>query len=254
MQRAFFFKNIEEVKIYSKKNQYIDGVKLKSKIMIKKWHISIVTILMVGLMFSCSTSNDVASNRGIQKRKYNKGFFYEKGPKLGGDSKQTELADNKNTTDEKTIEVEAVSERVSAAPEVVFVETIDGNVAEITTVNETAEVAEEAIRTTPVNTTAQQNLTVEGTEVMIPVQELKKRPVSFLKKAIVKRKLEKLSAENGMNDDAILYYVLAFFIPFLAVGLVTDWDVKQVIINILLCCLCGIPGIIHAFIVVSRNV
>ena len=68
------------------------------------------------------------------------------------------------------------------------------------------------------------------------------------KQSIIKK------SESSTDDDAILYYILAFFIPFLAVGLVTDWDTKQVVINILLCFLCGLPGIIHAFIVVSRNV
>lgn len=51
----------------------------------------------------------------------------------------------------------------------------------------------------------------------------------------------------------ILLYVLCFFIPFLAVGLATDWDVTAVVINLLLCFLFFLPGVIHAIIVVGKN-
>ncbi len=41
----------------------------------------IMALIIIALVSSCSTSNDVASNRGIQKRKYNKGFFVSKNVK-----------------------------------------------------------------------------------------------------------------------------------------------------------------------------
>ena len=67
-----------------------------------------------------------------------------------------------------------------------------------------------------------------------------------------KEKALKASDSNlGGDVPTGLLYVLCFFIPWLAVGLATDWDIKKVIINILWTMLCGIPGIIHAFIVVS---
>ena len=69
-----------------------------------------------------------------------------------------------------------------------------------------------------------------------------------------KEKALKASDSNlGGDVPTGLLYVLCFFIPWLAVGLATDWDLKKVIINILWTMLCGIPGIIHAFIVVSKN-
>jgi uncharacterized membrane protein YqaE (UPF0057 family) len=58
---------------------------------------------------------------------------------------------------------------------------------------------------------------------------------------------------NNKDVSTGLLYVLCFFIPWLAVGLATDWDVKTVVINLLWTCLCGIPGIIHAIIIVGRN-
>lgn len=69
-----------------------------------------------------------------------------------------------------------------------------------------------------------------------------------------KSQIEKIIKKKSNDDTSIiLLYVLAWFIPFLAVGIVTDWDTKTVIINILWTLLCGLPGIIHAMIIVSRN-
>jgi uncharacterized membrane protein YqaE (UPF0057 family) len=61
--------------------------------------------------------------------------------------------------------------------------------------------------------------------------------------------------KKALKDDVPigLLYVLCFFIPFLAVGLATNWDINKVLINILWTFLCGIPGIIHAIIIVGRN-
>jgi uncharacterized membrane protein YqaE (UPF0057 family) len=56
----------------------------------------------------------------------------------------------------------------------------------------------------------------------------------------------------GSDVPKGLLIVLCFLLPWLAVGLVTDWDVKALIINLLLCLTC-IGGIIHALIVVNRN-
>lgn len=60
-------------------------------------------------------------------------------------------------------------------------------------------------------------------------------------------------AHTGGDVPVWLLYVLAIVIPPVAVGLVTDWETKPLIISIILTILCGIPGIIHALIVVSKN-
>ena len=72
------------------------------------------------------------------------------------------------------------------------------------------------------------------------------------KKDVVKHTKSIKKAAGGDTPLGLLY-VLCILIPFVAVGLATDWDVKTVLINVLWCLLCGLPGIIHAFIVVSRN-
>ncbi len=46
--------------------------------------------------------------------------------------------------------------------------------------------------------------------------------------------------------------LLAIFAPTLAVGIATNWDPDQVLINMLLTALCFIPGIIHAIVQASK--
>ena len=64
-----------------------------------------------------------------------------------------------------------------------------------------------------------------------------------------------LETDGKKSDDVPvgLLYLLCFIFPFIAVGIVTDWDITAVIVNILWTFLCGIPGIIHALIIVGRN-
>ncbi len=69
----------------------------------KRLQLIIASIAMIGLMISCSTSQDVASNRGIQKRKYNKGFFVSLNKKIGKtesakSTPETVLTDNETST------------------------------------------------------------------------------------------------------------------------------------------------------------
>ena len=60
-----------------------------------------------------------------------------------------------------------------------------------------------------------------------------------------------LESNNSSDDDMLmLLYLCAILIPFVAVGISTDWDVKKVLINVLLTFLCYIPGVIHAFITI----
>lgn len=72
-------------------------------------------------------------------------------------------------------------------------------------------------------------------------------------KAAVKKIAKKSMHEKAADDELILLYILCVLIPFVAVGIVTDWALKPVLISILLSILCIIPGIIHAFITVGKN-
>jgi uncharacterized membrane protein YqaE (UPF0057 family) len=72
-------------------------------------------------------------------------------------------------------------------------------------------------------------------------------------KASTAKKAVKNAPANDTDDELILLYLLAILIPFVAVGIVTDWDLTDVVINLLLCLLCYIPGVIHAFIKIRDN-
>lgn len=65
----------------------------------------------------------------------------------------------------------------------------------------------------------------------------------------------KKAAKHGDADGipTVLLYVLAVLLPPIAVGLVTDWDLEETLINVGLTFLCWLPGIVHAIIVVNRN-
>lgn len=56
--------------------------------------------------------------------------------------------------------------------------------------------------------------------------------------------------KNGTEVDKVLLYVLAVFIPPVAVGLHTNWETTPVLINIILTLLFVFPGIVHAFYVI----
>ncbi len=93
-----------------------------------------------------------------------------------------------------------------------------------------------------------QNLSVDDVEKMIG-KELTLKEKLGLK--YVQNKLKK-SKKGGDDYDPILIYVLCFFIPPLAVFLVYDIG-SEFWVNIILTLLCGVPGIIHAFIVCARK-
>jgi uncharacterized membrane protein YqaE (UPF0057 family) len=72
-----------------------------------------------------------------------------------------------------------------------------------------------------------------------------------------KAKLEfKKAVKNNssMSDMDILLLILCFLMPFLAVGLATDWDVTKVLICLILSLLFWIPGIIYALLVVLNKI
>lgn len=69
----------------------------------------------------------------------------------------------------------------------------------------------------------------------------------------IKRAVQKANGSSSKDVDTTLLYILCFFIPVVAVGLVTDWDINKVLISLLLSLLCWFPAVIHAFITVNDN-
>ncbi len=68
-----------------------------------------------------------------------------------------------------------------------------------------------------------------------------------------KSEITKKIKKNKPTVSKTVLLVLAILIPWLAVGLATNWDITKTVIALLLTCCFWIPGIIYAFIVVNGN-
>ena len=199
-----------------------------------------VLSFVLGLMIlaSCSTSSDVASNKLFQKRKYKKGWHVNSTRNVEEKTKviqSDEIVESKSieTKEEITCEQEVTSS-VAVAQENVLTETAD------------VENAEESIKSKVVFQSREQ--LVVASEISNPIFE---GVVSSIEKDVFTQNKNEKNKEDSSDDDMlILLYVLAVLIPFVAVGIVTDWDLETVLINILLTILCYIPGVIHAFIII----
>lgn len=75
---------------------------------------------------------------------------------------------------------------------------------------------------------------------------------AHLYKRPVIKKANQSQSGAGQSPDKALLIVLCFLIPWLAVGLATNWEIKPLVFNLLWSLTC-IGGIIHALIVVSRE-
>ena len=71
-------------------------------------------------------------------------------------------------------------------------------------------------------------------------------------KAIIKA-IKKDQKKQGSNTDIALLVILALFIPPLAVYLYEGYWTDRCTINLILTLLCGIPGMIHALIVILEG-
>lgn len=218
----------------------------------RRLHVSIAALAMIGLMFSCSTSNDVASKRGIQKRKYNKGYFVDFDKKFGKHNNQDEVVTNDEVIEENDVVIEETSNALrDIKKEVIAVQ--DNAVDAVAPVQEKVEPNEVAEPTTTITNKNESTERLKFDKSNKSGMKIIKSDRKFLKQEFKEHKKTKISKESS-SEDAILYYILAILIPFLAVGLVTDWDLTKVIICLLLCFLFYLPGMIYALIVVSNNV
>ena len=71
-------------------------------------------------------------------------------------------------------------------------------------------------------------------------------------KEIIKA-IKKEQKKQGSNTDLVLLVILALLIPPLAVYLYEGYWTERCTINLILSLLCGLPGIIHALIVILGN-
>ncbi len=208
------------------------------------------------ILGSCARDNSVASNHRIQKRKYNNGYHIAFNKKKKSTQDEHKLEKNETTfatlqRTEKNIEIveshgviKSLNENVIPNQELTThsaSSTIIVNHFE-SPVNQTSKVNRGSVRT----------INQSKTPSSLGVNSNEKSTSSI--HSVIKKKVKNSIKQSTSGDiDPIVYILLCIFIPFVAVGLATDWEVKDVLINLLLCCLCGIPGIIHAFIVCDRE-
>lgn len=202
-----------------------------------------VMLSVIGLLYSCSTSNDVVSNGFFQKRKYQKGWHVNKTQKIKRNNKSSKIEDvafrecnlvyndvvkkEKSVVDVKADKLEArttnkVDDFSFKGNNVVIEKTNDNKVASSS----------------------------ENTEELVLVTN---EELNVTQKEVNPATAKKVSGDTSSNGHSMLMlYLLAIFIPFVAVGLVTDWETDTVLISLLLSLLCYIPGVIHAFITIGK--
>jgi uncharacterized membrane protein YqaE (UPF0057 family) len=200
----------------------------------------LLAVLVVGFTISsCS----------IEKRLHQKGFNVEWNKNLGS-LKKDKKEIQEYVSSEAVEEIAVVSNKTSKVPSVNnnSAISVDG-----VTLNESndASVFVEDITTNEVNSEVSSVVNNTKTEKVNSSSKASSSKEVASNKTMNSTKIVKKA--NNKDVSKGLLYLLCFFIPWVAVGLATDWDVKTVVINLLWTCLCGIPGIIHAIIIVGRN-
>lgn len=185
-----------------------------------KFLLVVVALSSVAMITSCS----------IEKRHYMKGYHVEW-------NKQS----NKNN---------AVVLEEATTPEVVQNETTP---VEVAPASNGIVSAEQPVNNSVAPKPSQEN-TVRAVVSNTPQANSTEVQNAVADQAVTKAVVKAARKAETPGDDVPkgLLIVLCFLLPWLAVGLATDWDVRTLIINLLLCLTC-IGGIIHALIVVNRN-
>lgn len=196
------------------------SINLKTKSM-KKALLAFTGILSIAIAFtSCS----------VEKRHYLDGYHVE----WNKNSKQHPV-----TINEKPASIKAIA----ATPGETSLSTAATSETSKTEAPSTPVVAENNA-VAPLITSA-----AKATQLIQKQEEVKQLTASapVLKKTV---KAAKKPAGDGTNKG--LLFVLCILMPWLAVGLATNWNAKKVIANLLWSLTC-IGGIIHAFVVVSKS-
>ncbi|MDA7803185.1 YqaE/Pmp3 family membrane protein [Crocinitomix sp.] len=205
-------------------------------------------------MVSCSTSNEVASNRSIQKRKYTKGYFFDFNKKLrearGTDLVVENIPDDAlpvvdENSDKRPISNETVSiEQEVEKSEINYLNTPGQDLSERKT-NQTNELAEKDTKSID----GKVKYSSEDGKGEKELTNINEGPIkNSVKQRIVTKKIKQNSGSSEV--ELILLVILALLLPWLAVGLYTGWDITYTLIAVLLWLLFWLPGIIFAFLVI----
>jgi uncharacterized membrane protein YqaE (UPF0057 family) len=203
----------------------------------KKIKLGLYTLVAGLVLTSCATSNDVVSNKKIQKRKYNKGFFVDKNKTSF--AKADKVSKAVISVEDQVFESDNVSENEiillnseMESNEVVQVEKVE-NIA-VLQKEETSEFSNKS--------------TIDSTEESVDIKNVEGKTSETKKKFRSKR--QNVNNQSSSDDMMILLVILCFLLPFVAVGIKTSWDIKKVLICLILSILFWLPGVIYALLVV----
>lgn len=215
-------------------------LKMKTKRIMSKM---LISLSLVGLLMSCSTSNEVVSNGIFQKRKYKKGWYINSNDNIAKKSIKEEEKNNSSVKEE-------VNDEIVQIPVIKLEE------KQIST-NETNVplISKEYLKENkiPSDNKIDKKLLVSNNEnsVLSTLTPLKIAKYSL--ESMNKQKEINKKSETKSGGVKILLIILAFFIPFLASGIATGWKDLIWLYTLLWTLLFFLPGLIHAIIVISKN-
>lgn len=205
--------------------------------------LSILTALVLG---SCATSNEVANGGLIQKRKFNKGVYYNGNSNVKGSTAKN---------DEEEFDIFKREERSSkkfVGSTTLHSELKNNEIFESSDVSS----LDNSIPITENNVTENTQNSPLITEKVAVVVENSSETVAKLPEEndqLTKNKRKNSSDQNsGSNTDGmfILAVIFAILIPPLGVAIYTNIDWMKVLICFLLTLLFFLPGMIYALLVV----
>lgn len=187
--------------------------------------------VFLALLFlaACTTSNNVASNKLLQKRKYKKGWHVN--------SNQTVEKSTKSENEELAVTTNANSENKEES-------TASVNQESESTETETTVAEEEVANENESETSEKIKRSKVKEKVKKVTDKLTEKSESFVAKVergsqTINQKLEESkdsSSNSNSNSDVplILLVILAFIVPPVAVGLVRGWDSQEFLISLAL--------------------
>lgn len=216
----------------------------------KKIAIVNMLIAFVLVLGSCSTSNDVVSNRLISKRKFNKGFHINKKSNFkgtNGSQEQEVLAFETEKEKESKSEKNADSQKKIVSPKtVVTKEQVKSSVAEVSKDLNNSGSEKKGAKDNVASNDERAISEVKTTE-----NSTQKEDSNSKKKPDSKQSKKQDSSGSGWSDSMfILAVICAILIPPLGVGIYTNIDWMKVLICFLLTFLFFLPGMIYALLVV----
>jgi uncharacterized membrane protein YqaE (UPF0057 family) len=175
-------------------------------------------------LVACSSSNNVVSNRLLQKRKYNKGWHVNPSTSIDklsrSDSEKEEYTENKSKNYSKT---ELKKEATQPTDEKNGI--ITGNFSKI---NEVPKIIVK-------KKNRKDNLTKKNS--YLDENPLKSAPFFQVKKAHIAKLDTKLATNNSLSDSDLLFIlllILCFIVPPITVGIQRGFDSRDFLISLIL--------------------